>query len=79
MKWQKHWPAWVILEFSARADFQPFLDVAVARRCLWSDEETKGQDIDSVPHTSNSSIWCAFGGLQRSLLTYAFTDVLRSQ
>ena len=71
----------VILGLWARADFQPFLDVAVAQWRLRSDEETKGQDIERVPHTAkkhaNSSISKAFEGLQKSLMTCAHTEMLR--
>ena len=56
MEWPRHWPAWVILDLSARADSKSFLDVAVARRSLGREEGTKGQDIDSVPRTANGSI-----------------------
>ena len=59
VKWPKHWLAWVILELSARANCEPFLDVAVARWCLRSEEETRGQDIDSVLRTTNSGALCA--------------------
>ena len=77
MNWPKRWPAWVILELSARADLEPLLNVAVVRRCMRTEADTAGQDLDSVPRTANSSILRSFRGLQKSLVTYAFTVMLR--
>ena len=72
-KWPKHWPARVILELWARADFKP---VFRGDRLAVAFPVGTG-DIENVPRTANCSILRAFGGSHKNLLRCALTEMLR--